>query len=178
MGRRRQIVTLVMLLITSFAAVIAATPATAATTGPFQIRVIGGGFQCLQPEGGNTLQGTRIVQTRCDRNNTAQHWMRAPVSGNVVHFVNIHSGLCLNAHGAAARETPVDQWPCNGISNENWEEGPDPGPEDFPPLFSRVSGTKSLCLDVPFSQETDGLAMWIHRCNNTSAQKIWISRLF
>jgi hypothetical protein len=69
--------------------------------------------------------------------------------------------------------TPVQQWTCNSISNENWEPGEDLG-DDIPPLFSRVSGTSSYCLDIPGGQQVAGLAMQIYRCNGTEAQQWWI----
>jgi Ricin-type beta-trefoil lectin domain len=127
--------------------------------------------QCLQPVNGSTQQGAAIVQEPCDRS-LAQQWTRVQVKGNISHYVNSLSGLCLDARGGAVNHTPVQQWPCNRISNENWEEGDDSN-DTIPPLISRVSGTRSHCLDIPGGQRIAGLAMQIYRCNGTEAQAWW-----
>jgi len=82
------------------------------------------------------------------------------------------SGLCLDARGRAVNGTPVQQWTCNSISNENWEPGEDIS-DVIPPLISRVSGTSSHCLDMPGGRQVAGLAMQIYRCNGTAAQEWW-----
>ncbi len=127
--------------------------------------------QCLQPINGSTAQGAAIVQEPCNKS-AAQQWTKVSVGGNIFHYVNGLSGLCLDARGGAVNGTPVQQWTCNKISNENWEPGEDID-DTIPPLFSRVSGTKSTCLDIPGGQKTVGLAMQIYRCNGTLAQDWW-----
>jgi hypothetical protein len=127
--------------------------------------------QCLQPENGLTDRGVAIVQEPCNRQ-PAQGWRAVRVGDNIFHYVNFLSGLCLDARGGAVNRTPVQQWPCNIITNENWEPKGDVGSQDFPPSISRVSGTHSHCLDVPGGNSTAGLAMQIYRCNGTLAQ-IW-----
>ena len=84
------------------------------------------------------------------------------------HVVNRGSGLCLDAQGRAANGTPIIQWPCNSISNENWDFGNSSG--SVFTLRSRVSGTTSTCLDVPGAQATVGLALQLWSCNGTVAQ--------
>jgi Ricin-type beta-trefoil lectin domain-like len=129
--------------------------------------------QCLQPVNGSTDQGAEIVQEPCN-GGAAQQWMKVHVSGNSFHYMNGLSGLCLDARGRAVNRTPVQQWTCNSISNENWEPGPaNDIPNVIPPLTSRVSGTSSHCLDMPGGQPVDGLAMQIYRCNGTEAQQWW-----
>jgi hypothetical protein len=127
--------------------------------------------QCLQPINGSAEQGAAIVQEPCN-GGLAQNWTRVQVSGNVSHYVNSLTGLCLDARGGAVNHTPVQQWTCNRISNENWEPGDD-SDDTIPPLFSRVSGSHSYCLDIPGGQKTIGLAMQIYRCNGTQAQAWW-----
>ena len=127
--------------------------------------------QCLQPVNGSTDRGAAIVQEPCNRK-PVQLWRAVRVGDNIFHYVNVFSGLCLDAKGSAVNGTPVQQWPCNNITNENWEPGGDVGSEDFP-LISRVSRTHSYCLDVPGGNSTAGLAMQIYRCNGTRAQ-IWV----
>ncbi len=129
--------------------------------------------QCLQPIDGSTRQGAPIVQEPCNGSGS-QRWKQVSVGGNIFHYVNVSSGLCLDARGSARNRTQVQQWTCNSISNENWQPGE--GDDDtIPPLFSKVSGTSSYCLDVPGGAQTVGLAMQIYRCNGTLAQdwEIW-----
>ena len=45
--------------------------------------------------------------------------------------------------GGAVSGTPVEQWPCDWISNENWKF---PGGQ----LSSGVSGTYTQCVTVPY----------------------------
>jgi len=66
--------------------------------------------------------------------------------------------------------TPVQQWTCNNISNENWEVD---GAAYTVNLKSRVSGTNKYCLDVPGGQTTAELAMQIYICNGTASQ-LWL----
>jgi hypothetical protein len=164
-----------LLITTAAAALVAgatlvATPA-AAYCDYCQIQTILADM-CLQPVNGSTTQGASIVLEPCN-NGAAQQWTKVPVSGNIVHFVNVLSGLCLDARGGATNHTPVQQWPCNWISNEKWEPG-DASDDIIPPLFSRVSGTKSYCLDVPGAQVIAGLPVQIYRCNGTEAQ-MWFT---
>ena len=128
--------------------------------------------QCLQPVNGTTVQGAAIVQEPCN-GGAAQQWVEVTVSYDIFHYQNVLSGLCLDARGGAANHTPVQQWTCNSISNENWQPGEE-GDDDIPPLTSRVSGTSSSCLDIPGGQPTAGLAMQIYRCNGTEAQQWWL----
>jgi hypothetical protein len=123
---------------------------------------------CLQPLNESFDRGVAIIQEPCNAG-PAQQWEEIPISGAIFHYRNVLTGLCLDARGGATNGTPVQQWVCNNISNENWEvteDQPDSGVE----LISRVSGTRSHCLDVPNSQQTIGLAMQIYGCNGTRAQ--------
>ena len=126
--------------------------------------------QCLQPIN-DTGQGAAIVQEPCN-GGAAQQWTVVSVGSNVFHYVNVLSGLCLDARGGAVNGTPVQQWSCNSISNEKWQPGEDIS-DEIPPLISRVSGTSSYCLDIPGGSGSAGLAMQIYRCNGTLAQQWW-----
>jgi hypothetical protein len=155
--------------IASLLALAAATPAAAACENCQIYNFMTN--QCLQPVNASTEQGAAIVQEPCN-GSPAQDWARVPANGSVFHYRNALSGLCLDARGGPANHTPVQQWTCNRISNENWEQGDD-SDDTIPPLYSRVSGTRSYCLDIPGGQKTTGLAMQIYRCNGTEAQAWW-----
>lgn len=125
---------------------------------------------CLQPVNESTAQGAPIVQLRCT-GGQAQQWRKVQLSGGVFHFVNVLTGLCLDARGSAANRTPVQQWTCNNISNENWQPG-DSGDDDVPPLYSRVSGTRSYCLDVPGGSKTAGLVKNLAQVTSTQEEYV------
>jgi hypothetical protein len=60
--------------------------------------------QCLQPIN-DTGQGAAIVQEPCN-GGAAQQWTEVSVGSNVFHYVNVLSGLCLDARGGAVNGTP------------------------------------------------------------------------
>jgi hypothetical protein len=127
---------------------------------------------CLQPVNESTAPGAAIVQEPCDNiakgtQAAAQEWIYVS-NGASMHFENALSQLCLDARGKAKNKTPVQQWPCNRITNENWENPPT---TTGVPVTSRVSGTRDYCLDVPGGQKTVGLAVQIYRCNDSGAQR-------
>jgi Ricin-type beta-trefoil lectin domain len=124
---------------------------------------------CLQPADGSTVQGAAIVQEPCQGSNVAQEWLYVQVSG-AFHFQNAFSGLCLDARGGADNRTPVQQWTCDQISNENWQPPTNSKGASIGPVISRVSGSDSYCLDIPGGQQTAGFAMQIYRCNGTVSQ--------
>jgi len=127
----------------------------------------------LQPLNGSKVQGVAIVQQPFNAFNSGpQEWLFINSGGGNFHFENAISGLCLDARGGATNGTPVQQWTCNGISNENWEPPTNAKGQSIGPVTSRVSGTKSHCLDVPGGQTTAGLAMQIYTCNGTVSQ-LW-----
>lgn len=169
MVKRHRIVSLVVGLTTAIASVSASGSLAAAANTDEIYNFLSD--QCLQPINGSIGQGVAIVQEPCN-GGTAQQWTEVSVGSNIFHYVNVLSGLCLDARGGAVNGTPVQQWPCNSISNEKWQPG-EYVSDDIPPLISRVSGTGSYCLDIPGGQRIVGLAMQIYRCNGTLAQQWW-----
>src|SRR5258708_1756472 len=99
--------------------------------------------QCLQPVNGSLQQGDAIVQQPCS-GSTAQQWTVTSVSSTKVHLVNRSSHLCIDARGGAANGTPIQQWMCNSITNENWGFGITNNL-----LGSAVANTFSHCIATP-----------------------------
>ena len=120
--------------------------------------------KCLQPVNGSLNQGDAIVQQTCD-GSVAQQWTVTAVSSAKVHLVNRASHLCLDARGGATNGTPIQQWTCNKITNENWSFGITNNL-----LSSGVSNTFSHCIATPGTQA--GLTMQLRSCSSTSSQ-IW-----
>jgi hypothetical protein len=164
--KRCRLISLLLVGATAAALSLAVEPPASANGAVVPLRNYGNG-KCLQPVNSSPDQGAAIVQQPCN-GSIAQGWAFIPLGGTTYHFMNQLSGFCLDARGGAVNGTPVDQWTCNSITNENWDTGltlP-----DAVPLTSRVSGTHSHCLDVSGGQALNGLAMQIYRCNGTYAQ--------
>jgi hypothetical protein len=131
--------------------------------------------KCLEPLNASKAPGAAIVLADCDSTVAAQQWYRTPATGtngDVVHYVNAFTGLCLDARGGAANSTPVQQWTCDQITNENWQYEQNSGDSE-PKVVSRVSGTNSFCLDIPGGGTNDGLALQIYTCNGSPAQHFY-----
>jgi hypothetical protein len=126
--------------------------------------VSGSSGKCLQPIKGSLMRGDAIVQETCN-GGAAQQWTVHSVSSTKVHLINGLSHLCLDARGKAVNGTPIQQWPCNWISNENWSFGLSNNL-----LSSGISNTFSHCVATPGVQ--DGLAMALRFCDGDPAQ-VW-----
>jgi hypothetical protein len=128
---------------------------------------------CLQALDQSKSQGVAIVQEPCTiptPPTEAQEWVYVGNGSAGFHFENALSGLCLDARGRAENHTPVQQWTCDQISNENWDPPTNSQGQSVGPVHSRVSGSDSFCLDIPGGQQTAGLAMQIYQCNGTVSQ--------
>jgi hypothetical protein len=119
--------------------------------------------KCLQPINGSHNQGDAIVQETCN-GSTAQQWTVHAVSATAIHLINRDSGLCMDARGKAVNGTPIQQWPCNQITNENWSFGIT---NNF--LSSGISGTFSHCVATPGSQ--NGLPMELRACSSDPSEQ-------
>jgi hypothetical protein len=117
--------------------------------------------ECLQPASND--QGAAVIQRSCN-GTTAQQWTVESVNSTRVHLRNRSSQFCMDAFGPAANGTPIIQWPCNFISNENWSFGITNNL-----LSSAVSNTFSHCIASPGAQ--DGLPMELRFCNGDSSQR-------
>ena len=124
---------------------------------------------CLQ--GATAGDGsTTVVQEVCDTGSEAQQWTPIGLGGSSYKLEYRAFGLCVDAHGGAARGTPITLWPCSAsISNERWA-WPHPFPDGFWPIGSQVAGSSGYCLDVPGGQALPGLGMQLWTCNGTAAQ--------
>jgi ricin-type beta-trefoil lectin protein len=94
---------------------------------------------------------------------------RSRTAGLLLAAAAATGGLCMDVRGGAARGTPIDQWPCNTISNERWS-WPHSFPDGMWPLKSQVAGSSGYCLDVPGASTQAGLGVQIYTCNGTPAQ--------
>ena len=126
---------------------------------------------CLEPQNDSMLQGTAIVQQPCKASG-AQEWIYVPLGSAGFQFENALTGMCFDARGGAANHTPVQQWTCNGISNEKWQISVPAKGAVGAPVQSEVAGSSGYCLDIPGGQTTAGLAMQIYKCNQTVSQ-LW-----
>jgi hypothetical protein len=135
--------------------------------------------KCLQPVDGSTLAGTAIVLKTCTTD-PIQQWSVVPAKTIYIHFVNRLTGMCLDARGGAENNTPIQQWPCNQITNEYWEPAFASDRIYTPSLISGVgnpfpTSSPRYCLDLPFDLANDGTTLQIYDCNATAAQQwTWV----
>ena len=149
-----------------------ASPAGASTANSFEIQSVYS-FMCLQPAGGSSGLGVGIVQGICN-GSLAQQWAYASSSSGF-HLINRSSGLCLDARGGAANGTPVEQWTCDWISNENWSWGN--GRMSGQVLESGVSGTYNHCASSPGEWTWFVQDVYLQSCNGQVFQQTWYHRL-
>jgi galactose oxidase len=142
-----------------------ASPAHAETANSFEIQSV----LCLQPAGGSSGLGVGIVQGICN-GSLAQQWAVASSSSGF-HLVNQSSGLCLDARGEAVNGTPVEQWTCDWISNENWSWG------NGQVLESGVSGTFNHCVSSPGESTWFVQDVYLQSCNGQLFQQTWYHHL-
>jgi hypothetical protein len=172
--RQFQVVCTLFLMI-ALAVVITAVSKPLAAQAPLRgvIRTLLNGDECMQPVNGSTVAGAAIVLEPCSgHDEPAQLWTIVPYKGIYVHYVNQLSGMCLDARGGAQNQTPVQQWPCNSISNEYWVYNPVRTGSSPVYINSGVAGSyPNFCLDVPGAQATSGAALQIYKCNFSAAQE-------
>jgi hypothetical protein len=135
--RNHRLATLVAAAAMATASALAAVPPAHAETTTVEFLNAYNG-ECLQPAFGSSPLGEHVAEVPCN-GSLAQQWTITP-SASGVHLVNRSSGLCMDARGGAVDGTPVEQWTCDWISNENWSFGT--GYE----LASGVSGTFKHCV--------------------------------
>jgi hypothetical protein len=157
---RNQLVTLLFAAITAAGATIP-RPAHAEDVIIKLVNAASG--KCLQPVNGSLSQGAAIVQETCN-GSVAQQWLVTSALTTKLHVVNRASQFCLDARGKAVNGTPIQQWTCNKITNENWSFGLSNNL-----LSSGISNTFSHCVATPGNQ--DGLAMELRFCDGTPAQQ-------
>lgn len=118
MPRPRLTILLLAAAIATGTSQVVTSPGEAAVYGVYQLQSHLSG-KCLQPVNGSL--GAAIVQETCN-GSVAQQWTQETSSSNsnADWYVNRSSGLCLDARGGPTDGTPVEQWVCDQISNENW----------------------------------------------------------
>jgi hypothetical protein len=82
--------------------------------------------KCLDVTGRSTVNGTAIQQWTCN-GGTNQEWFPRVVQNNpaatIYNLINLNSGKCLDVRGrSTANGAIVQQWTCNGGTNQNWFE--------------------------------------------------------
>jgi Ricin-type beta-trefoil lectin domain len=168
---RRGIAALITCVTTS-AMILVATPVPAAqadySIGIGALVSVQNG-KCLQPVNGSLNAGDAIVQETCPQILTpAQQWtVLASPNDPQVHLVNAASNLCLDARGNATNGTPIQQWPCDTISNEIWSFG-----KNNNQLASGIYNSRwTHCIATRGDQ--DGLPMELQVCANGDTSQQW-----
>jgi hypothetical protein len=169
MTKRRSLIGFLFAAVLSTALSLSGALPAAAVGPPFEIRNSNSAM-CLQPPPGNLVIGAQLVQEPCN-GNLEQQWNTIPLGGDRYRLVNQHTLGCMDAHGPYTDGTPVDTWPCAGISNQVWSAS-HPLPHSGP--FTLKAGGK--CLDVAGGSHAAGVALRIWTCNHTPAQGFYTPR--
>lgn len=107
--------------------------------------------KCLDLPGGETRDGTAVIQYDC-HGGTNQQWQIIAVRGSGVHIVSRLSGKCL---GLARVGAGIIQSPCDGAEDQLWAR-------DGGAFRNSANG---LCLDVPGASLANGAKLITWACN-------------
>jgi hypothetical protein len=137
----------------------------AAAAGPNFTIFNYGSAMCIQPPPGNLTIGAQLVQEPCN-GSPEQQWNTISLGSSKYRLVNQSTFGCMDAHGPFTDGTPVDTWPCAGISNQVWSSS-QVLPHSFSPFTLKAGGK---CLDVSGGSHSAGAVLQIWTCNGTAAQ--------
>jgi hypothetical protein len=118
-----------------------------AEAGPVQLVTQNTG-KCLDINGSATVDGTPVVQQRCDGREN-QNWRFVNIAPAEYQIVLISSGLCLDVSGASQNDgARVKLSVCAGVTRKNqlWRMSPTPNG-----MQKIISVNSSKCLDMPLS---------------------------
>lgn len=139
--------------------------------------------KCLQPANGSSKAGELIVQEPCN-GSPSQYWaLQRHHPGNGIltavwyYVVNQSNNLCLDARGNAVNGTPIQQWPCTGISDEKWNPTHCSGPtcsvasEIYNSAVPADRKTGTHCLATQGTG--DGVSMVLMSCDSGVSSQRW-----
>jgi hypothetical protein len=141
-------------VLAALAAMLVATPAQAATSGP--LRGVGSN-RCLDVPGASQTDGTSLQLYDC-WGGTNQQWTLTDSNQ-----LTVYGSKCLDVPGhATTAGTRVQIWSCSGGANQQWRVNSD----------GTVVGVESgLCLEAAGAGTANGTAVQIGTCNGGSNQK-------
>ncbi|MFF9281806.1 non-reducing end alpha-L-arabinofuranosidase family hydrolase [Streptomyces griseosporeus] len=141
-------------VLAALAAMLVATPAQAATSGP--LRGVGSN-RCIDVPGASQTDGTSLQLYDC-WGGTNQQWTLTDSNQ-----LTVYGSKCLDVPGhATTAGTRVQIWSCSGGANQQWRVNSD----------GTVVGVESgLCLEAAGAGTANGTAVQLWTCNGGSNQK-------
>ncbi len=127
--------------------------------------------RCLDVEGRSTNAVGNVIQNTC-REEANQLWLRRPDIDPVgetspKHWVNLRSGLCLDAYNYNGH-TNVDQYYCDNYTSQLWKQKyANFGTSVFQPDM----GGTGYCMDVKGSSKSSGANVQRYRCHRGTNQQ-------
>jgi hypothetical protein len=125
--------------------------------------------KCLDVEGRGTDAEDNVIQNHC-QDQANQLWFRRPdllLDKSPTHWVNLRSGLCLDAYNYQGR-TNVDQYYCDNYTSQLWEQQY----ADFGTYFFKPDmGGTGYCMDVKGRSKDNGANVQRYRCHDGSNQQ-------
>ncbi|HEY0934771.1 MAG TPA: RICIN domain-containing protein, partial [Trebonia sp.] len=143
-------------------------------TGVYQVVAQNSGL-CVAPDAGGTAGGVRLVQTACTTAGSAE-W-KIQQGGQTTGFpsgyhqlVVAADSLCLDVYGAGgAAGTAIDQWTCNGQTNQQFQFVPVSG--GYGELQAQNSGED---VAVSGGSTTAGQPDIVQQAPNGAAGSLWL----
>jgi hypothetical protein len=170
------------LMLAGAVALVSAAPAEAAVVLYFPLHNYNSD-KCLDVPNSSKVNGTHIQQWTCIINsnpsqpqippNQAWGFPNAARSGYVT-AVNLNSGKCLDVTGrSTANGAVVQQWTCNGGTNQEWKPVLISGP---PNVYRLVNLNSGKCLDVTGRSLANGAVIQQWTCNGGTNQEWFLTR--
>ncbi len=172
--RSRLSSTLLALALAAGALLATASPAAAATQGPYYLWTWHSG-QCVHVQGGSVAQSAQVEQYGCPfAQDTSFEWYFVDTDNGHYRIYNRRSGRCLNVQGGSiANSAKVIQFTCGSTStNDQWKPvRVYDGEHDFYQLRNRKSGK---CLNVQGGSQAIGADLIQFTCGG-SVRNDWFS---
>jgi hypothetical protein len=145
----------------------------AVTTGVYQVIAQNSGL-CVAPGGNSTSAGAGLVQTACSTAGSdewkIQQGQTTGFPSGYHQLVVGNDSLCLDVYGAAGTAgAAIDQWTCNGQTNQQFQFVPVSG--GYGELQARNSGDD---VAVSGGSTTAGQPDIVQQVPNGAASSLWL----
>ncbi|GAA4106580.1 MULTISPECIES: RICIN domain-containing protein [Actinomadura] len=161
-------------LLALVAPLMASTPAEAASAGRLQDsergRIVTLHDKCLDVRGGDSDDGTPVIQYRC--RGTANQRFRLVSTDRGRYQIRTLHNKCLDVSGASSADgTSLIQYRCRGTANQKfWLRPVGSGRYEMRTLHDK-------CLDVHGQSASNGAPVIQYRCHGTANQRFRFERV-
>lgn len=132
--------------------------------------------KCLDVSGGNSANGTSLLEWDCTKNNTNQLF-RIEAVGNYYQIRHPATDNCLDVTGGGGDGTPMQLWHCVTNANQLFTITPNTTSNDVRDFTIKNKGT-GKCLDMTDGNSTNGTVFTTWTCNSTNPNQNFALKLF